>query len=57
MYVQSQAICFQATVNPVSLELSIKRAVMTKKWKYKTAEFYVSKHATIFQGHLALRNF
>lgn len=39
MYVQSQAICFQATVNPVSLELNIKRAVMTKNGNTKLLSF------------------
>lgn len=54
MYMQIQAIFFQTTVNLVSSELNIKKAVVTKKWKYKTAEFYVSKHTTIFQCNLAL---
>lgn len=31
MYMQTQAICFQATVNLVSSELNIKKAVVTKK--------------------------
>lgn len=47
---QTQVICVGATVNLVSPELNIKRAVVTiKKRKHKTAELYVSKHATIFQ--------
>lgn len=51
---QTQVICVGATVNLVSPELNIKRAVVTiKKRKHKTAELYVSKHATIFQCNLA----
>lgn len=39
MDMQTQAICFQATVNLVSSELNIKRAVVTKNGNIKLLSF------------------